>query len=94
MTPGRFPTLDFYRRDGCHLCDEARQALQSVMEERARRGQPNPRVRVINLAERPELEDRYGLRIPVIALGDTEIALVTSARAIAVFLDRVMGQLV
>lgn len=88
------PTLDFYRRDDCDLCDEARLALQAVMEERARRGSSNPRVRYINIAGRPELEGRYGARVPVIALGADEIALITSGRAIAVFLDRVMGQLV
>ena len=37
------PTLDFYRRDGCEPCDEARSALQAVMEDRAktRRSEPS-----------------------------------------------------
>ncbi len=94
MTFSRVPTLHFYTRDGCHLCDEARHALQAVMEERARRGQPNPRVRYVDVAAQPELEERYGTRIPVIAVGGDELALVTSTRSIAVFLDRVLGQLV
>ena len=88
------PTLDFYRRDDCGMCDDARRALQALMEERARRGSPNPRVRYVNVSGRPELEERYGARVPVIAVGADEISLVTSGRAIAVFLDRVMGQLV
>ena len=87
------PTLDFYRRDDCGLCDEARLALQAVMEERARHGSPNPRVRYVNISGRPELEQRYGARVPVIAVGSDEISLVMSGRAIAVFLDRMMGQL-
>lgn len=88
------PTLEFYTRDGCHLCEEARHALQAVMEDRARRGLPNPRVRTRNLSRQSELEEAYGARIPVLAVGKDEIALVTSARSIAVFLDRVLGQLV
>ena len=88
------PTLDFYRRDDCDLCDEARLALQAVLEDRARRGMPNPRVRYLNVSGRPDLEERYGARVPVIAVGSDEISLVTSGRAIAVFLDRVLGQLV
>lgn len=94
MILSRVPMLDFYTRDGCHLCDEARHALQAVMEERVRRSLPNPRVRYINLTQRPELEGQYGARIPVIAVGGNEISLVTSARSIGLFLDRVMGQLV
>ncbi len=87
------PTLTFYRRDNCHLCDEARDALQAVLEGRVRRGDPIPRVREVNLAQQPELERAYGERIPVLALDGQEIALVTSARAISTFLDRVMGRM-
>lgn len=94
MTLHPVPTLEFYTRDGCHLCEEARLSLQAVMEERARRGQPNPRVRYVNLSQRPEHEERYGSRIPVLVVGSNELALATSARSIGVFLDRVLGQLV
>jgi hypothetical protein len=86
-------TLNFYRRDGCELCDDARQALQIVLEERVRRGDPIPRVREINLSRQPELEADYGARLPVLVLGSDELALVTSARTIGLFLDRVLGRL-
>jgi hypothetical protein len=86
-------TLDFYRRDGCHLCDEARESLQAALEERARRGDPAVRIRVINLSEQPELEQDFGARIPVIAVGSDELSLVTSERSIRTFLDRVLGRL-
>jgi hypothetical protein len=87
------PTLEFYHRDGCHLCDDARLALQQVLEDRVKRGDPIPRVHEVNLTHQPELEPRYGMLIPVLALGDQELALVTSARTIAEFLDRVLGRL-
>jgi hypothetical protein len=86
------PVIDFYRRDGCTLCDEARAALQAVLEERVRRGDPIGRVREHNLSQRPELEARYGVRIPVIGIGTHEIELVTSPRAVAAFLDRTLGR--
>ncbi|HUG48357.1 MAG TPA: glutaredoxin family protein [Candidatus Limnocylindria bacterium] len=86
-------TLNFYRRDGCELCDEARDALQVVLEDRVRRGDPIPRVREMNLSRQPELEAEYGARVPVLAVGNNELALATSARQIGTFLDRVLGRL-
>jgi len=91
--PSPGPTLDFYRRDGCTLCDEARLTLQQVLEERVRRGESVPRVRVINLSQRPELEAAYGARVPVIALGGQELSLAPSQRQIESLLDRVLGRL-
>jgi hypothetical protein len=93
MTSPALPTLHFYHRDGCHLCDDARAALQQVLEDRVRRGDPIARVREINLTRQPELEARYGTLIPVLRVDDQELALVTSYHTIAEFLDRVLGRL-
>lgn len=94
MTDSSAPiTLDFYRRDGCTPCDEARLTLQQVLEERVRRGETVPRVRVINLSERPDLEPTYGERIPVIAVGGQEVSLAPGYRQIEGLLDRVLGRL-
>jgi hypothetical protein len=86
------PTLDFYRRDGCEPCEEARLTLQANMEYRARRGEPNPRVRYVDVSADTDLEARFGARVPVLTLGTDEIALTVSARAIAQLLDRNMGR--
>jgi hypothetical protein len=86
------PTLDFYRRDGCEPCEEARLTLQAIMEDRARRGEPNPRVRYVDVSADTDLEARFGARVPVLTLGTDEIALTVSARAIAQLLDRNMGR--
>jgi glutaredoxin len=86
-------TLHFYRRDGCTLCDEARQTLQQVLEERVKRGETVPRVRVINLTQHPDLEAVYGERIPVIAIGGHELSLAPGYRQIESLLDRVLGRL-
>jgi thiol-disulfide isomerase/thioredoxin len=85
-------TLNFYRRDGCEPCDEARLTLQAVMEERAKRGDPNPRVRYIDVSADSDLEARFGARVPVLTLGEDELALTLSARAIAQLLDRNLGR--
>ena len=50
------PTLIFYARDGCHLCDEARADLQAVLEDRVKRGEPIARVRVVDIDTQPRLQ--------------------------------------
>ena len=93
MTPSPLqPTLDFYRRDRCAPCDEARLALQQVLEARARRGDRIPRVRYVDVAAKPELEASFGARVPVMALGTDELSLTVSERSIGLFLDRVLGR--
>lgn len=87
------PTLDFYRRDGCAPCDEARLALQAVLEARARRGDRNPRVRYRNVADSVDLESEFGPRVPVLAIGADQLSLTVSERSIASFLDRALGRL-
>lgn len=87
------PTLWFYRRAPCHLCDEARAALQAVLEQRVLRGDPVPRVREIDLADEPALEQTHGSRVPVLAIRGSELALATSARQIGAWLDRTIGRL-
>lgn len=87
------PTLIFYARDGCHLCEEARAELQSVLEERVKRGEPIARVRYVDVDSSPELKSRYNDVIPVMALNGTELPLVMGRRTIERFLDRTLGRL-
>jgi glutaredoxin len=85
-------TLDFYRRAGCEPCDDARAWLQQVLEERSRGGESTPRVRYIDVDGSDELRAAFGARVPVIAIGGQELALVTSYRQIELFVDRVLGR--
>ena len=87
------PTIDFYTRAGCHICDEARATLQTVLEERARRGDPIARVRFINLTDRPELEADYGAWVPVLQVRDQKLTLSSTYRPISNFLDLTLGRL-
>lgn len=58
--------LSFYYRDGCHLCDDMWQHLQSVQETLGFELKP------INVDSDPDLQRRYGTLIPVLA-GEGEI---------------------
>jgi glutaredoxin len=87
------PVLTVYRREGCHLCDDARQILQDVLEQRARRGEPTPHVREVDIDADPAAHDRYFTRIPVFAVGTDEIDLVTTGTAVRRFLERTLPQL-
>jgi hypothetical protein len=80
------PILRFYRRDGCHLCDEGRAALAAVLEERAAAGLITPRVQVIDIEQDEAAHARYLGTIPVVALDGHELPLAVSARSIRRFL--------
>jgi hypothetical protein len=87
------PTLTFYARDGCHLCEEARADLQAVLEDRVKRGEPIARVRVVDLDTQPMLRDRYNDLVPVLLLGGAELPLAMGRRTINRFLDQALGRL-
>ena len=55
-------TVTLYGRPGCHLCDEAREALQRV------RSKTPFTLREVNIETDDELHKRYLERIPVVTL--------------------------
>ena len=87
------PVLDFYERADCAACEEARHALQQVLEDRALRGNPIPRVRYIDIGGHSAFEAQFGYRVPVLVLGGRQLSLTTSYQAIARFLDSVLPRL-
>ena len=56
------PSLTLYSRPGCHLCEEVADRL-----ERLRHRYPHS-LRVVDITLDPTLLERYGERIPVLAL--------------------------
>jgi len=52
----------------CHLCHEMRDVVRSVLQGL------DARLVEVDVAEDPELRRRYLLEIPVLLLGDVEIA--------------------
>jgi glutaredoxin len=61
------PRLTLYGKPGCHLCDEARDALA-----RAATGH-EVEIEHVDVTLDPGLDRRYGHRIPVVALDGEEL---------------------
>jgi hypothetical protein len=61
------PTLTLYSRPGCHLCDDARVALERV------RARAPFALREIDIETDDALLGRYLERIPVVTLDDEEL---------------------
>jgi Glutaredoxin-like domain (DUF836) len=81
-------TLTIYRRDGCTVCDEAEDLLREELDARRAAGQPVPAIEHVDVASSAELEERYGPRIPVFAIGGHELDLVVTPGRIRTLLDR------
>ena len=60
--------VTLYTRPGCHLCEEAKKAIEPVLREF---GAP---LRVVNIEGDSVLEERYGLDIPVLFIGTHKAA--------------------
>ena len=73
------PDLVLYTRPGCDLCDEARQSIQSVLEDRAARGLPYPRLVVRDIETDPAVTTALRDRVPVVELGERRLELAVSA---------------
>lgn len=55
--------LTLYTRPGCHLCEEAKAAIEPVLREFG------ATLREVNVDEDEVLRERYGLDVPVIFIG-------------------------
>ena len=86
MTLPARPEIVLYTREGCHLCDETRTTLQSLLEDRAARGQRTATVRERDIATDPELERAWFTTIPVLEVGGRHLELATSPATIRRFL--------
>src|SRR5438045_3054624 len=63
------PDLILYRRDGCHLCDDAREVLGALFVERAADGRSVPRLVERDIATNEDWERAFGTAIPVVEVG-------------------------
>jgi len=68
--PGAAPViaLTIYSRPGCHLCEE----MKTVVARVARRVELT--LHEIDISTDPALEQRFGLEIPVLLVGEKKIA--------------------
>jgi glutaredoxin len=66
-TPTPPPTITLYSRSGCHLCDDARDALERV------RARTPFDLHEVDITSDDELHRRYVERIPVVSLNGEEL---------------------
>jgi hypothetical protein len=79
MSGTPLPDLILYGRRDCGLCDEARELIQALLEQRAAAGLPTPTLREIDIESDSDLERAFLVSIPVVELGDRRLETVTSA---------------
>jgi glutaredoxin len=65
------PLVTVYSRPGCHLCEQAVEALREL--ERELEPERSFRLQELDIDERPALHDAYFERIPVILLDGEEL---------------------
>ena len=66
MWSRRRPSVTVYTRRGCHLCEQA-EAAAARLGRRAR-------VEVVDIDADPDLQERYTVRVPVVAVDGREVA--------------------
>ena len=90
MADAPLPDLVLYGRPECGLCDEARDLLLALLDERARQSLPVPSLTEIDIESDADLERRYFASIPVVELGDRRLELATSAAKLRRLLSDVL----
>jgi hypothetical protein len=72
------PDLILYTRAGCGLCDEAREAIRLVIDDRIERNLAVPMVVERDIDADETLQRKLFDRIPVVELGGQRVELVVS----------------
>jgi hypothetical protein len=75
-----------YSRPGCHLCEDTRAMLESLLAHRGSLGLDVPALVERNIEDHDEWLRRYLLVIPVVACAGRELELATKPGALARFL--------
>jgi hypothetical protein len=85
------PDLVLYTRPSCSLCDEGREAIRLVIEDRRARGLPVPAVVERNIEDDEALHRRYLERIPVVEIGNLHVELIVSVGKVRRLLNEALG---
>jgi len=89
VTP--LPELILYTRAGCHLCEEAHEAIRAVLEDRAARNLASPRVVEVDIDADADIHRALFDRIPVVELVDRRGELVVTIGKLRRLLSDVIG---
>jgi len=85
------PDLILYGRLGCHLCDETRELLLALIDERRQAGGRAPNLVERDVTANPDWERAFSATVPVVELDGVRLELATSARRLRRLLDHVLG---
>jgi len=87
------PPLDLvlYARPGCSLCDEAREAIRLVIDDRQARGLAVPNVVERDIEADDDLHRRLLERIPVVELGNLRVELIVTVGKVRRLLNEALG---
>jgi Glutaredoxin-like domain (DUF836) len=85
------PELILYTRPGCHLCEEAQEAINLVVADRLARGLGVPTVTERNIDDDPELHRTLFERIPVVEIGNQRVELIVSVGKVRRLLNEALG---
>lgn len=85
------PDLILYARPGCSLCDEAREAIRLVLEDRRSRGLAVPELVERDIEADPDLHRTYLERIPVVELGEHRAELIVTVGKLRRLMNEALG---
>ena len=85
------PDLILYTRAGCHLCEEAHEAIRLVTEDRIARNLPVPALVEVDIDADPGVHRALFDRIPVVELGDRRVELIVTVGKLRRLLSEVVG---
>ncbi|MFL5679493.1 MAG: glutaredoxin family protein [Chloroflexota bacterium] len=86
------PDLILYSRDGCHLCDEARDLIAILLAERGDAGLTVPKVVERDIETNADWEREFLTTIPVVELGPRRLELATSAARLRRLLEETLDR--
>ena len=84
------PDLILYGRPGCHLCEDARTILETLLAERRVRGLAYPALVERNIEDDDELHRAFLSTIPVVELDGRRLELATSPAKLRRLLGEVL----
>ena len=93
MADPPLPDLILYGRAECSLCDETRDLIRALLDDRRARGLPTPTLLERDIDTDPAWQSAFFASIPVVELADRRIEMATSLAAVRRLLAEVLDGL-
>jgi hypothetical protein len=90
MADRPLPDLILYGRAGCSLCDETRDLIRALLDDRRSRDLPTPALVERDIDDDPAWQSAFFASIPVVELADRRIEMASSLGALRRLLAEVL----